>query len=76
MDKSIDLYNIIIVGDNNVNISCAILSNTLNASWITEEHVDSLRIDYTCTTSGLEQVITSSNWTMQLRDVNHTVYMH
>ena len=75
MDQSIDLDNVTI-GDNNVNISCAILSNTLNASWITEEHVDSLIIDYTCMTSGLEQVIITSNWTMQSQDVNHTVYMY
>lgn len=45
------------IGDDNVNISCAILSNMLNVSWMTEEYVKSLRIDYTCMISGLEQVI-------------------
>lgn len=49
-------YYYVTVGDNNINISCIILSNTLNASWIAENHVESLRIDYTCTTSGMDQV--------------------
>ena len=46
------------IGDDNVNISCAMLSNMLNISWMTEEYVDRLYIDYTCMTSGLELVIT------------------
>ena len=45
----------------------------LNALWVVEEHVYSQRIDYTCTTSGMEQV--QSNWTMPSQDIdNHTVY--
>ena len=52
------LYHCVTVDDNNINISCIILSNTLNASWIAENHVENLHIDYTCTTSGMGQVTT------------------
>ena len=55
VDSGLYILNI---GDENVNISCAMLSNMLNISWMTEEYVDRLYIDYTCTTSGLELVIT------------------